>query len=94
MIGKYFGIIAILFLILGFTMPENFKWVLSKVGGISVLTFLLGIVMFGMGTTLSVKDFVLVFKRPRDVFLGAVAQFSSCRSWPFPWPPFSSWTRP
>ena len=75
MIGKYFGIIAILFLILGFTMPENFKWVLSKVGGISVLTFLLGIVMFGMGTTLSVKDFVLVFKRPRDVFLGAVAQF-------------------
>jgi BASS family bile acid:Na+ symporter len=75
MIGKYFGIIAIVFLILGFTMPENFKWVLSKVGGISVLTFLLGIVMFGMGTTLSVKDFVLVFKRPRDVFLGAVAQF-------------------
>lgn len=75
MIGKYFGIIAILFLILGFTMPENFKWVLSKVGGVSVLTFLLGIVMFGMGTTLSVKDFVLVFKRPRDVFLGAVAQF-------------------
>ena len=75
MIGKYFGIIAILFLILGFTMPENFKWVLSKVGGISVLTFLLGIVMFGMGTTLSVKDFVLVFKRLRDVFLGAVAQF-------------------
>lgn len=75
MIGKYFGIIAILFLILGFTMPENFKWVLSKVGGISVLTFLLGIVMFGMGTTLSVKDFVLVFKRPWDVFLGAVAQF-------------------
>ena len=75
MIGKYFGIIAILFLILGFTMPENFKWVLSKVGGISVLTFLLGIVMFGMGTTLSVKDFVLVFKRPRAVFLGAVAQF-------------------
>ena len=25
MIGKYFGIIAILFLILGFTMPENFN---------------------------------------------------------------------
>lgn len=75
MIGKYFGIIAILFLILGFTMPENFKWVLGKVGGISVLTFLLGVVMFGMGTTLSVKDFILVFKRPRDVFLGAVAQF-------------------
>lgn len=94
MIGKYFGIIAILFLILGFTMPENFKWVLSKVGGISVLTFLLGIVMFGMGTTLSVKDFVLVFKRPRDVFLGAVAQFFIMPFLAFSLATISSWTRP
>lgn len=75
MIGKYFGFIAIAFLVLGFVMPENFKWVTGKVGGISVLSCLLGVVMFGMGTTLSVKDFVLVFKRPKDVFLGAVAQF-------------------
>ena len=75
MIGKYFGFIAIAFLILGFMMPENFKWVTGKVAGLSVLSCLLGVVMFGMGTTLSVKDFVLVFKRPKDVFLGAVAQF-------------------
>ena len=32
-IGKYFGIIAVIFLILGMQMPDNFKWVLSKVGG-------------------------------------------------------------
>ena len=75
MIGKYFGFIAIAFLVLGFMMPENFKWVTGKVAGISVLSCLLGVVMFGMGTTLSVKDFVLVFKRPKDVFLGACAQF-------------------
>ena len=74
-IGKYFGFIAIAFLVLGFMMPENFKWVTGKVAGISVLSCLLGVVMFGMGTTLSVKDFVLVFKRPKDVFLGACAQF-------------------
>ena len=75
MIGKYFGIIAVIFLIFGLTMPENFKWVVGKVGGISVLTTLLGIVMFGMGTTLNLKDFALVLKRPRDVFIGACAQF-------------------
>ena len=75
MIGKYFGFIAIAFLVLGFMMPENFKWVTGKVAGVSVLSCLLGVVMFGMGTTLSVEDFVLVFKRPKDVFLGACAQF-------------------
>ena len=56
-------------------MPENFLWVLGKVGGISVLSCLLGVVMFGMGTTLNLKDFALVLKRPTDVLIGAFAQF-------------------
>lgn len=75
LIGKYFGIIAIVFLILGFVAPKGFTWVTGKVCGVSVLSCLLGVVMFGMGTTLSVKDFVLVLKRPKDVLMGAVAQF-------------------
>ena len=75
LIGKYFGVLAVIFLVLGFVSPESFRWVLGKAGGISVLSLLLGIVMFGMGTTLSLHDFVLVLKRPKDVFLGAVAQF-------------------
>ena len=75
LIGKYFGIIAIAFLILGFAAPQGFTWVTGKVCGVSVLSCLLGVVMFGMGTTLSVKDFVLVLKRPKDVFMGAAAQF-------------------
>lgn len=75
MIGKYFGVIAILFLVLGMTMPQNFLWVLGKVGGVGVLSLLLGIVMFGMGTTLNLKDFALVLSRPRDVLVGAAAQF-------------------
>ena len=75
MIGKFFGIIAIVFLILGMTMPQNFLWVLGKVGGVSVLSCLLGVVMFGMGTTLNLKDFALVLKRPLDVLVGACAQF-------------------
>ena len=29
-IGKYFGVMAVLFLILGMTFPDSFKWVLVK----------------------------------------------------------------
>jgi BASS family bile acid:Na+ symporter len=32
--------------------------------------------MFGMGMTLKLADFKLVFQRPRDVFIGALAQFT------------------
>lgn len=49
LIGKFFGVIAIIFLIIGLTMPTSFSWVLGNVGGISVLSVLLGIIMFGMG---------------------------------------------
>ncbi|MEY7850006.1 bile acid:sodium symporter family protein [Natrarchaeobius sp. A-rgal3] len=36
---------------------------------------LLGLVMLGMGLTLSPEDFRRVLERPRDVFVGAVAQW-------------------
>ena len=32
--------------------------------------------MFGMGLTLSPSDFREIFRRPRDVFLGILAQFT------------------
>ena len=51
-------------------MPWTFKWSAQYV------TYLLGIVMFGMGMTLRFEDFKLVFKRPKDVFIGALAQFT------------------
>jgi len=74
-IGKYFGVLAVLFLILGFVSPSSFTWVLGKFAGLSVLSCLLGIVMFGMGTTLELNDFVNILKRPRDVAIGAVSQY-------------------
>jgi len=37
---------------------------------------LLGLVMFGMGLTLNADDFKGVFKQPKDVFIGCLAQFS------------------
>jgi BASS family bile acid:Na+ symporter len=49
--------------------PNTFLWVLPNI------KWMLGIIMFGMGMTLSTGDFKRVFKRPRDVFAGAAAQY-------------------
>lgn len=36
---------------------------------------LLGVVMFGMGLTLKLEDFKVVFSRPKDVIIGCLVQF-------------------
>ncbi|MDP3468088.1 MAG: bile acid:sodium symporter family protein [Daejeonella sp.] len=40
-----------------------------------LITPLIQIIMFGMGTSMSAKDFVAVFKTPKGVFVGIIAQF-------------------
>lgn len=40
------------------------------------IPFLLGLVMFGMGMTLTLEDFLLVFKRPKAVIIGTVLQYT------------------
>lgn len=42
----------------------------------SYVNTLLGIVMFGMGLTLKLEDFKVVFSRPKDVIIGCVSQFT------------------
>jgi len=42
----------------------------------TVINYLLGVVMFGMGLTLNLQDFKIVFSRPKDVIIGCLAQFS------------------
>lgn len=74
-IGKYFGLLIVLFMLMGFAAPQNFVWVMGNIGSLSILTLLLSIIMFGMGMTLKIADFVLLFRRPSDVLLGVVAQF-------------------
>jgi bile acid:Na+ symporter, BASS family len=75
LISKYFGLIVIGFMVLGFITPSVFTWVTSKLFGQSTINILLGIIMFGMGMTLSLNDFKLVLQRPLDVAKGAAAQF-------------------
>ena len=69
-ISKYMAVFVIAIAAIALIEPISFKWVAPNI------TLLLGIVMFGMGMTLKLSDFKLVFQRPRDVFIGALAQFT------------------
>lgn len=68
--NKTFALWVVVFGILGFAFPSVFVLVGPYV------TILLGIVMFGMGLTLSTADFQEIFRRPKDVLVGVIAQFT------------------
>lgn len=36
----------------------------------------LGVIMFGMGLTIRLEDFRAIFSRPKEVIIGAVAQYT------------------
>lgn len=55
--------------VVGAVRPQTLIWVGPYVG------WLLGVVMFGMGMTLTFQDFKRVLQRPWEVLLGVVAQF-------------------
>lgn len=94
LIGKYFGIIAIIFLILGLTTPTSFSWVMGKFLGVPVLSLFLGIIVFGMGTTLNLSDFALILKQPKNIFFGILAQYFVMPFWRSYCPMLFSLNRP
>lgn len=65
------GMLVLLAAVLAFLMPDSLSHIRP-----TVINPLLGIIMFGMGLTLSLEDFRIVFSRPRDVIIGCLAQFS------------------
>lgn len=74
-VEKYFFIIVLLAVVISLVYPNSFKWVLSEYNGINILNLLLSIVLFTMGTTLKVDNFVNVFKSPREISVGLLAQY-------------------
>lgn len=68
--GNTFAIWVLLFAVLAFFMPGSFTWIAPYI------SILLGIIMFGMGMTLSVDDFKEVLKHPKKVAIGVLAQFT------------------
>ncbi len=57
--------------IITFFVPGLFKWVHG-----TSQTIIIGIIMFGMGLTLTAEDFKILAKRPLDIFIGAAAQYT------------------
>ena len=69
--GKYMAVIALLVAIIALVFPDPVKGVVKT----SYVNTLLGIVMFGMGMTLKLSDFKVVFTKPKAVITGILSQF-------------------
>ena len=70
-ISEYMGVLVLAAAVLALLFPEVMAGVPTK-----VINYLLGVVMFGMGLTLNLQDFRIVFSRPKDVIIGCLAQFT------------------
>ena len=70
-ISKYMGAIVVLVAAIALFLPSSFLWVDTW-----AINPMLGVIMFGMGLTLSPQDFRIVFSRPKDLIIGCLAQFT------------------
>ena len=70
-ISEYMGVLVLVAALLALVFPSVLQQVPTK-----TINYLLGVVMFGMGLTLNLKDFKIVFSRPKDVLVGCLAQFT------------------
>jgi BASS family bile acid:Na+ symporter len=70
-ISRHASIIVIATAVLSFLLPTVFSWVRGNVSSV-----ILGFIMLTMGLTLSAEDFKVLLKRPQDIAIGAVAQFT------------------
>lgn len=71
LIGKYMAAIVLAAAALALFVPGSCLWVQT-----SWINTLLMIVMFGMGLTLKTRDFYLIFRYPKNILLGCIAQFT------------------
>lgn len=67
--NKYFAVWVIIVSVVAFFLPNAFTWIGPYI------TPLLGVIMFGMGLTLKLSDFKIVFRKPVPVMIGIIAQF-------------------
>ena len=70
-IKKYMALIVLVIAALALFVPGSCLWIQT-----AWVNYLLMIVMFGMGLTLKLEDFKLVFTRPKDILIGCIAQFT------------------
>ncbi|WGE47599.1 bile acid:sodium symporter family protein [Actinobacillus equuli] len=68
-VSKTFAVWVVFFAFIAAQFPDTFKQFVPWI------PYLLGIVMLGMGLTLTFKDFAEVTKNPKAAILGVIAQF-------------------
>jgi len=68
-IQKTFALWVVLFAGIALLVPEAFVWLKAYI------TWMLGIIMFGMGMTMTPNDFKSVLQSPKAVIIGVAAQF-------------------
>lgn len=66
---KWFTLIVIVWAALNYFVPSVSMWAKGYTG------YLLGIVLFGMGLTLSLDDFARILKQPLMIIVGTVAHY-------------------
>ena len=70
-ISEYMGVLVLAAALLALAFPAVLQQIPT-----TVINPLLGVIMFGMGLTLNLHDFKIVFSRPKDVIVGCLAQFT------------------
>ena len=70
-IARWIGVLVLVMALAAFLFP-------APLGAIDTwyINPMIGLIMFGMGLTLSAQDFRVVFSRPKDVLMGCLAQFT------------------
>jgi len=71
LLGKYMAFVVLAVAALALFVPKSLIWIST-----SWINYLLMLVMFGMGLTLNLEDFKIVFTRPKDIIIGCLAQFT------------------
>ena len=70
-ISEYIGVLVLLVSAVSLLWPSSFVWIDTW-----AINPMLGVIMFGMGLTLSPQDFRIVLSRPKDILIGCLAQFT------------------
>ena len=70
-IAKWMGVMVLAVAALSLFVPASLAWL-----GTWVINPMLGIIMFGMGLTLTAQDFKIVLSRPKDILIGCLTQFT------------------
>lgn len=70
LISKYLMVLIIGFSCMAYIVPSYFIW------AVAYTPFLLGIAMFGMGLTIKFENLCNIFRHPKDICIGVLAQYT------------------